>query len=259
MDRILKNLDKINPAFARPNSFCAISAVVPFFLSGFNIILALDAAPSLEFYKNPLCVICCVICAVSAMMMLIPRILKWNWNVGYFGVSIIYLGSVALIGGIPWGCVVLYSVLPPVFRFCSFFFYMVLLLWWCKRFLDIYHKILNVDKDKFGIYREEIDAFYYLQKVDIKVLEEKWKFKQFPRPLVTVFFISAAFAMIPFSNYLKAGVGLPFTHIFLAVFAIPTDMLAAGLMTRGIIIFYYKPLSIFLKTGKSVYIDMASV
>lgn len=254
----MKNLEKINPAFARPNTFCANSALVPLFLSGFSFILALDAAPSLEFYRNPLCLLCGIICLFSAALLIIPRIFRWDWNVKYFGFSMIYLGSVALIGGIPWCCIFLYSTLPNIAKTMGFTTYLSILIIWSQRFLKIYSKILVLNNDNFGIYREDNKAFYYLQKVDIKVLKKQSKFDQFPRSTCILFFISAAFAMIPFSGYLKTSIGLPFIHIFLAIAAIPTDMMAIGLFTRGLIIFYYKPMLIYRKTGKSVYIDMAS-
>lgn len=60
----------------------------------------------------------------------------------------------------------------------------------------------------------------------------------------------------PFSSQLKNAIGLPFTHIFLAVVAIPTDMIALGFLSRGLIIYYYHPWRLFRRSGKVVYINM---
>lgn len=63
---------------------------------------------------------------------------------------------------------------------------------------------------------------------------------------------------IPYATYLKSTVGLPFTHLFLAIAALPTDMMAIGLVTRGFIVYYVYPRMRFKESGKRVLVDLVS-
>jgi hypothetical protein len=258
MDRILIDLDKVNPKFARPNTFCANTAFLPFALSTCSMFLAVGAAPHVEVFRNPLFLVCFVICILSVFLFIIPRIFKWDWKAEYFGVSVIYLGSVALLGAIPWGSILLYSKLPIVLRVVGFLLYLFILIGWAWRFVVVYRSISGNAINRQRIYVESDALIYYRQKTDVRILEKEMRFRQFPNALFVIIFMFGAVLTIPNATYLKSIVGLPFTHLFLAIAAIPTDMMAIGLVTRGFIVYYVYPRMIFKESGKRVFVDLVS-
>jgi hypothetical protein len=254
----LIDLDKVNPKFARPNSFCANSAFLPFILSTCCMFLAVGAAPDIDSFRNPLFIICFVVCVLSVFLLIIPRVLKWDWKAEYFGFSVICLGSVALIGGISWGGILLYSKLPIVLRTIGFLTYLVVVVLWARRFIVVYRSIFSVAENRKRIYVDSDGLVYYRQKADVKILEKEMKFRQFPSGPVVIVFMFFAILTIPYSEYLESTIGLPFTHIFLSIAAVPTDMMAIGLMTRGFLIYYFYPRIIYKDSGKRVFVDLVS-
>jgi hypothetical protein len=52
--------------------------------------------------------------------------------------------------------------------------------------------------------------------------------------------------------------GIPFIHIFLAIFATPLNLMFLGLSTKGWLVFYFYPTKIKRETNKSVYVDISS-
>jgi uncharacterized membrane protein YesL len=129
---------------------------------------------------------------------------------------------------------------------------------WCLRFVNIY-KIIYREKNLFGsIYTEESSAVYYSQQADKKIIEKIFKFEQFPPSKYFVLSGFLAFSLTPFATSLSQLIGLPFIHIFLAVFATPLNMMFLGLTTRGWLVFYFYPMKIKREINKPVYVDMSS-
>lgn len=252
----MKDLDAINPAFAKPSSFVSVTAMLPLLISGCCVALANGAAESVPFQKNPISILCILISTLSFVFLFIPRILKWGWQTRYFGVSTLYMSSVAMFGGIPWLCILLYSSAPIFLRGLFFLAYIALLTWWSLRFFNVYRHIYADNKMRSRIYQEDVDCIYYFQKGDKLLLDKKLKFKQFPSTIVFMFFGTAAcFAMI-YGKTLVNFFGLPFVHIFLAIGAIPLDMMATGLAVRGWMIFYCLPTKLNREMGKQVYVNL---
>jgi hypothetical protein len=139
-------------------------------------------------------------------------------------------GKCCILGAVPWGSVLLYSKLPVVLRVVGFLLY-----------LSAYRSIFGNAINRQRIYVESDALIYYRQKTDVRILEKEMRFRQFPNTLFVFIFMFGAVLTIPYATYLKSTVGLPFTHLFLAIAAVPTDMMAIGLVTHGIIIYYVYP------------------
>ena len=90
------------------------------------------------------------------------------------------------------------------------------------------------------------------------MLEEKLKFNQTPTAMMFIGPMAMAFLLVLFIGPITRVVGVPFTHIFLAVGGVPIVLWALGATTRGFLIFYYFPWKLKRATGKNVYVDMAS-
>lgn len=252
----MKDLDAINPAFAKPSTFVSVTAMLPLLISACSLALANGAAESVPFLQNPISMLCSLIVACSFFFLFIPQLLKWDWQARYFGVSALYMSSVAMFGGIPWLCILLYSSAPIFLRGLLFLIYISLLTGWSLRFVKLYKRIYANDKTRSRIYEEDIDCIYYIQKGDKLLLDKKLKFKQFPPAILFLLFgVAACFTML-FAKSLVGFFGLPFVHLFLAVGAIPLDMMAIGLVVRGWMIFYHLPAKLNRETAKLVYVNL---
>ncbi|MCU6500728.1 hypothetical protein LPN04_23290 [Rugamonas sp. A1-17] len=254
----MKDLDAINPAFAKPSSFVSVTAALPLIISACCLALANGAAESVPLQQNPISILCILIAGLSFVLLFLPRILKWDWRARYFGVSTLYMASVAMFGGIPWLCILFYSSAPIFLRGLLFLSYVYLLAYWGFRFVNLYRYIYVDTKMRAQIYQEDVDCIYYLQKGDTALLGKRLKFKQFPPSILFVLFGIAACLTIIFGKSLVAFFGLPVVHLFLAVGAIPLDMLAIGLAVRGWMIFYCLPARLNRELGKQVYVDLVA-
>ena len=253
----MKDLDAINPAFARPSSFVSVTAMLPLLISSCCLALANGAAESVPLQQNPISILCISIVVLSFVFLFVPRIFKWDWKARHFGVSTLYMSSVAMFGGIPWLCILLYSSAPILLRGFLFLVYVSLLAWWGLRFFNIYQNIYADNQMRSRIYQEDEDCIYYLQKGDKLLLDKKLKFKQFPSAISFVLFGAAACFALIFGKSLVVFFGLPFVHLFLAIGAIPLDMMAIGLAVRGWMIFYRLPAKLNREVGKLVYVNLA--
>jgi hypothetical protein len=189
-------------------------------------------------------------------MLAVPRILRWGWQAEYFGVPLLYVGSVALLGFVPCLCIVMYAKLHIVTRLAVFLVWIALHVAWSHRFTALYKKIFNNAELRACIYQEESDEVYYLQRGDNYLTEKKYKFKQFPPGWQFIGCLLLSFLLAPFSSVASSVIGVPFAHLFLCIGGLPVSLMCVGLAVRGGLIFFFYPMKIKRETGKRVYVDM---
>jgi hypothetical protein len=252
----VKDLDKENSPFARPQSIAFIGAGLPFLLGGMCSILASTAAPKIPFFDNPISVFCIWLFAIAPIMALVPKIFKWDWRTKYFGFLSFYVACASLLGVIPWLCILVYSALPSGAKLVVLFAYAIPIFWWCRRFILYYRQIFRDPKIYNFVYLEEVDVVYYSQKNDNSLIERKCGLKQFPSSLAITAPMALALLLIPFSRGLKDLVGLSFIFTFLTIGTLPITLSFLGLTTRGFLVFYFYPWKIKRRTGKEVYVDL---
>jgi hypothetical protein len=231
---------------------------MPFFIGGMAWMFSSAAAPNIPFVKNPLSIFCAAVMLAGCVMSALSRIYKWDWRVRYFGLGAFYVGSVSLLGIIPWLCIVLYSGLPIFMRFFLLLSYSTVATWWCWRFVLCYRKVMSDDKWYSRIYVEDNDAVYYLQKNDSWILNNNRKFRQVPSTIVFVLMSLSGFLVFPFADAIYSSIGVPVMYAFMSVSFFPLVLMSLGLMTRGYLIYYHYPRKIRIRTCKDVYIDMTS-
>jgi hypothetical protein len=254
----LRQLDEINPMVAHPRQACAVLALLPFMLSGMSAIFAGEATPDQPISTNRIAQICLVLCLLSVMLIPAPILFRWDWKAKFFGAALIYSGAMALIGLVPWACILVYSSLPVWSRIIVFLAYAVPIVFWSRRFVILYRNIFQNEKMREIIYSEEEGAVYYLQKGDVWLMEKKFKFKQIPSSYLFLVAVVLSFLCIPFAFALSRSAALPFVHILLTVMSLPIILMGTGLVTRAYLIFYYYPWRIKRATAKDVYVDMST-
>jgi hypothetical protein len=254
----LRDLDSINPQMVRPARLFGAGAIVPVAFSSIGSVLAQAAAPSIPITSNPLCLLNFLVLGATICMVILSKLNNWGWNVKYFGASLFHLASVTLIFLVPCFCLLLYSTAPIFLRIFIFSACIAVHVAWCYRFLKLYKKIYHDINVVNALYQEEDDAIYYIQKFDKYLLEKKYKFEQFPKNRYFLLSILLSLAILAFVEPVKTALGLPLIHIFFLVNTLPISLMAAGLVTRSWIIFYYYPMRIRKRTSKQVYVDMGS-
>jgi hypothetical protein len=227
-------------------------------LAGAGSVFADGGARGTAFSKNPLGLCCLAICGVSFLLVFVPRIFRWDWRARYFGIGTLYLGGVALVGLIPWLCVVLYSTLSVWIRLSLLVGYTLPIIWWCRRIVLFYRHIFATDSLRNILYVEEDDAVYFLQRSDKWLIQKKFKFREIPSDRYFVIAMGLAFLSVPFMTPLTRLVGLPFPHIFLVIAGLPLILFSLAFSVHGYLVFYYWPRKIKAKTGKEVYVDMTA-
>ena len=247
----MRDLDAVNHAIVRPDTFAAYGFVLPLFSAGFAWVLAWHVSPHLATFSGWLAV-------CSLVSLPIPRLLRWDWRTYHFGVGFLQFGSLALIHLIPLLSVTLFGRLPPTFAGMFFLVEIAFIVWWCRRFFVFYRRVFADPKLWKLVYVEEADVIYYLQNVDSWLMQEKFQFRQTPTLYMSAIPVTIALLTIPFIDPLTGFVGVPFFHVFLAVAGVPISLLCLGLAVRGFLIFYYFPWKLKRVTGKNVYVDMAT-
>jgi len=198
------------------------------------------------------------LCVFSVLSFFISMIFRWDWQSKHFGVFCVPFSTVSSFGIYPALCFYYYGTCPVYIRIVLLIANVVLILWWCCRFLLVYRKIMSLPEFSSLLYVEEDDANYYLQKNDIMILEKKLKFEQLPAGILLGGPMLLAVFLVPFYSVVSKYAGIPFPHIFLAIFAIPIELMCLGLVTRGILVFFYYPSIIARRTKKPVYVDLVS-
>lgn len=254
----MRDLEKINPSFAHPSRFISLMAWLPFLLSGLGMVLANGAAEPVPLFANPIWVGCFVTMLASSSMLLIPKVFKWGWRAQNFGIGIILLGSMMMLGGIPWLCFLIYGSLPVALRLIFFILYFSVLIFWAWRYLSKYKQLVERGNEFPKLYQEDDDVVYYLQRTDKRILAYQAAPRNFPPLIFIIIVIVVSFAVVFNSEIISAKLGLPFVHIFLGIIAIPLDMMTAAIVARGCLVYFFYPRRIYGATGKRVYVDMAS-
>jgi hypothetical protein len=252
----LRELDTTNPAIARPSRSCALGAIIPLILGASSLALADGAAPELGILRNPVSILACFALLVGVTLLIIPPLFKWDWRSSYFGVSLAVLGFLMLLGIVPCLSIVLYSTLPIAVRVVVLIFYLSGHILWAIRFVTFYRKVEKDPEPWAMLYQVDHDAVYYVQKADVYLIDKKFKFNQFPTTFSFAVSMLIGFALIPFMNAITRSVGLPFTHIFLAIVAFPISLMGLGFATRAWLVFFHFPAKIKRATGKRTYVDM---
>jgi len=254
----LRDLDFINSAAKSTRFIFTISLVIPLVMGCGAWALAIGAAPEQPLHDNYLGLLGLGIAACAIIAFPIPYIFHWNWESKYFGTGILSLSSASILGIYPVLCIAQYSSLPILVRLSLVGLEFTLIARWCVRFVNIY-KLIYADKELFHyIYTEESSAIYYSQQADKQVIEKLLKFEQFPHSKYFILSGIAAFSLTPFETPLSKIIGIPFIHIFLAIFSTPLNLMFLGLATRAWLVFYFYPITIWRKTNKPVYVDISS-
>lgn len=255
----MRDLNSINSAAKSTRFIFTVSLIIPLFMGCGAWALATGAAPGQSLYENYLGLLGLGIASIAVAALPIPYLFQWDWNTKYFGAGILSLSSASIIGIYPILCITQYSSLPILLRSAFALLEGMLIVRWCLRFVDIY-KIIYCKKDLFHyIYTEEHSAVYYSQRADKKVLEKILKFEQLPHPKYFIISGLAAISLIPFARSASQFIGIPFIHIFLAIFATPLNLMFLGLSTKGWLVFYFYPMKIKRETNKPVYADISSL
>ncbi len=253
----MRNLEDINPEFARPNKMASFGALLPLIMCCGAIALADGAAPDLALMSNPLSVFFLLGAIVSLIMTIVPRLFKWDWDSRYFGFCLLYFGSAAVFGGVPWLCFLFFGAPSLSWRMLAFVLYFAGLCKWCYGFVVYYKRIYDDSKLRPLLYEVGEDSAFYLQRGDT-ALAQRLHFRQVPANLLFVLCVAGALILLPFMGMIKEILGLPSVHIFLGILSIPIDMLALGQVTRAVLIFYVYPSKIWRDTGNRVCVDMGT-
>jgi hypothetical protein len=254
----LRDLDSINCAAKSTRFIFAISLIIPLVMGCGAWALAVGAAPKQALHENYLGLLGLGIASVAIIAFPIPYIFHWNWETKYFGTGMLSLSSASILGIYPILCIAQYSSLPIFARLTFVGLECILIIRWCRRFANIY-RIIYSKKELFNcIYIEESSAVYYSQQADKQVIEKLLKFEQFPHSKYFILSGLTAFSLTPFATSLSKLIGVPFVHVFLAIFSIPLNLMFLGLTTRGWLVFYFYPMKIKRKTNKPIYVDISS-
>lgn len=254
----MRDLDSINSAAKSTRFIFTISLFIPLVMGCGAWALAIGAAPNQALHDNYLGLLGLGIAFSAIIAFPIPYIFHWNWESKYFGTGILSLSSASILGIYPVLCIAQYSSLPIFARLTLIGLECTLTARWCLRFVHIY-RIIYFDKKLFYcIYAEEPSAFYYSQQADKQIVEKLLKFKQFPNSKYFTLSGIAAFSLTPIATSLSQFIGVPFIHVFLAIFATPLNLMFLGLATRAWLVFYFYPMKIRKKTNKPVYVDISS-
>lgn len=254
----MKNLDSINPEFLRPSRFSWVGASGLFLLALTSIPLACGPVPDIPIKENPIALALLGVLIFSVILFILPLVFRWDWKAKYFGCTALSIASFSFLALVPCAVLVVYGTAPLIFNTVVIIIYGVTHYLWCKKFFVVYEYIYAHEELRNMLYKEEVDAVYYLQRGDVYLLEKFFKVSQAPRGRDFLLFSVLAFCLIPVMGYAREFTGIPFTHIFLIVGVLPLSWMCIGLAVRGYLIFYQYPAKIRKSTGKEVYVDLAS-
>ena len=253
----MKNLDLINPAFAKPRNLCSVGAILPVIFSLCSTALISGIPTENHFSKKIILYFFIISATISFSLLFIPRLFNWGWTARYFFVSTIQMGSIALLSIVPWLCFLLYSHVSWGLKLiCTLAFA------WCtislsRKFFSMYGEIKRSPTLLENLYWTEQGKAFYIQKNDIFLIEDKFKLSLYPPTRYFIIFFVIAVASIPFSSNVVDHIGIPYPHIFLGIFSIPIGTMALAFLTRGWFVYMYLPKKLGYKS-REVYVDMAS-
>jgi hypothetical protein len=252
----LRDLDEINPSYARADRMVLLAGCVSSLISGIGLALANGAAPKVSIVENPVALFCLAVIIASLTLAVVSILLRWRWRAELYGIGMILLGSMALLGGIPWLCFLVYSTLPAVARSTIFLGYIATLIWWSWRFVVSYRENFAKPGLVETVYQVEDQAVFYIQKGDERLLQHTRAPQHFPPASILLFALFVAIALLFIARTAVSVVGLPFVHIFLGVSALPLDMAGLSFAVRGWLIYIHYPRK--LAPGRRAYVDLAT-
>ena len=254
----MRNLSESNPSISTPKYTFWMGLGLAFFSGLIGWAFGKGAGHGDIFSENIIEMSGLFLCSLAVLASLIPLIFKWDWKSKYFGAVCFPFSTVSLIGLYPAICFYYYGTCSIYIRIFFLLANMGLIFWWCRRFFVLYKKIMANPEFFSLLYAEEADAYYYLQKNDVLLIEKKLHVAQFPTGILTWGPMLSAIFLLPFSSAVSKFAGIPFIHIFLAIFALPIELMCLGFVSRGFLIFFYYPNFLYRRTGKSVYVDLTS-
>ena len=232
----LKDLDRLNPSFARANGFISTTAFLPMLLSCMGMALASGAAEAVTVYSNPIWIGCFFI----------------------FFLSVIRSRERSPYGS---GSMAMYIALQQIVTSCSnntvspirvINYILVRKIYWVVQKIFKRKKLLN------KMYEPDGNNIYYLQRSDKRIINGIASVNHFPSAFIIVTAIVVGLLFLLYAREISVIVGLPFTHILLAIIVVPIDMMAAGFMVRGWLIYFYYPRIIRRQSGRVVLVDLVS-
>jgi hypothetical protein len=236
----------------------SVSLIIPIFMGLGAWALADGAARNASSHNNFPEVLGLGIVVLALVASPVPYLFRWDWKAKYFGAGFLCLATGSILGLYPILCLALFSSLPLVLRLSVALIQAAIIAKWCYRFVEIYKKIAE-DRALFQcIYAEEGEAVYYLQQADKHLIDRKLKFSQLPSSGTFLLALLIAFSLVPFAFPVARLIGLPFTHIFLAIAAAPLTLMFLGLSTKMWLVYYFYPSKIMRETHKPVYVDISS-
>lgn len=255
---MLRNLDAINPGFAKPRRFIPSGAVLPFLMGAMCWAFTSPVTVGIHFSREPLSLIWAAVMCAAVLLFFLPKLFGWDWNVSYFGVASFHLASASLLGVIPWLTIVLYSKADAWMRIGILVAYALPVIWWCFRFVQYYTRIMADENLRNSLYVVESDAIYYCQKNDNWLLKNRFRFSQVPHAVVFLLALIAALALLAVVRRVSVFLGIPFMNLFMVTLSFPFVLLFLGVATRGYLVFYHYPREIRRRTGKKIYVDMVT-
>jgi hypothetical protein len=254
----LRDLNTVNTAAKSTKFVFTISLIIPLVMGLCALALADGAAPEVPLRDNYLEILSLGIIAITIMCFPVPYIFKWDWQAKYFGALTFPLASGSIMGIYPLLCIIQYSSLPVLARLSIAILVSFAIVRWTSRVTRVYKAVYENKRLFFCIYEEEPTAVYYLQQADRKICEKLFHLDLFPNPKYALLCFVGAFLLAPFASSVSQFFGLPFTHVFLAVFAAPLDLVFIGIATKVWLACYFYPNKIKKITNKRVYVDMSS-
>ncbi len=221
--------------------------------------LALGAAPELPFQENYLATIGVAISSLAIFIFPAPYLFRWNWEAKYYGSFLFPFATGLVLGVCPMLCITLYGALPLIWPATVLLLEIIAITWWSWRIVELYKGIFKSKHLFYSIYVEKEDAIYYYLQVDKAVVENTICFRISPSSIYFIPPMLLAFSILPFALSVSKFVGVPFTHIIMAIIGAPLNLLFVGICTKCWLVFYHYPKKIKKKTGKRVYVDMSSL
>lgn len=252
----MRPLHETNPDDLHPRRSGAIAAFLVLSLGTCALVLANGAAPELPWTHNPAAWLSLFYMASSLPLLILPRLLRWEWEMRYFALGWFGFSAIGLLAIVPLYAAFFHSSTTALLKAVLLLIYAGCNFWWCRRFVRFYSHIWQQPDLRRKLYHEDDVAAYYSQRGDEFLYQKKPKFKQLPDGLWLIVPTALALITVPFYATLRAKTGLPFTHIFLLISGLPMSMMATGVVARCWLICFHYPAQIRKQTGKLTYVDI---
>lgn len=254
----MTTLCEANRAAGSTKRIFSLSLIIPLFMGLMMWALALGAAPELPFLENYLAIIGVAISGLAMFIFPASYLFKWNWESKYYGSFLFPFATGLVLGVCPMLCITLYGTLPLFLPAGILLLEIIGATWWSWRIVELYKGIFRSKNLFYSIYVEKKDAIYYYLQVDKSVVENTIHLRICPPSIYFIPSVLLAFLILPFALSVSKFVGVPFTHIIMAIIGAPLNLLFIGICTKCWLVFYFYPKKLNQETGKKVYVDMSS-